>query len=59
MEIRYCSACHKQMTQGYCIENGVDYACNVECLHQLMTQEEFDELYDDGNGDTYWTEWDD
>lgn len=54
---RTCSECGKEMKQGYCIENGIEYYCSDECLHKNMTQEEYLELYDDGNGDSYWTEW--
>lgn len=56
---RTCSECGKEMTQGHCIENGMEYYCSDECLHKNMTQEEYLELYDDGNGDSYWTEWED
>ena len=58
-ETRTCSECHKKMTEGYCIENGMAYYCSDECLHKNMTQEEYLELYDDGNGDSYYTEWED
>lgn len=56
-EPRKCSECNKEMSEGYCIENGMEYYCSDECLYKHYTQEEFDELYDDGNGDSYWTEW--
>ncbi len=56
-ETRTCSECHKEMTQGYCIENGEEYYCSDECLHKHYTQEEYLEMYDNGNGDSYWTEW--
>lgn len=54
---RTCSECNKEMNEGYCIENGFEYYCSDECLHEHYTDEEFEELYDDGNGDSYWTEW--
>lgn len=54
---RICSECGKVMTQGYCIENGLAYYCSDECLLKNMKMESYLELYDDGNGDTYWTEW--
>lgn len=54
---RICSECGKAMVEGYCIDNGAEYYCSDECLHKNMTQEEFDTLYDDGNGDSYWTSW--
>jgi hypothetical protein len=54
---RTCSHCGKGMSEGYCIEGGESYYCSPECLHANMTEEEYLELHDDGNGDSYWTEW--
>lgn len=56
---RICSACGKQMKKGYCIEGGMEYFCSDECLHTAYSDDEYLELYDNGNGDSYWTEWDD
>ena len=47
----------KNIKEGYCIENGEEYYCCDDCLHSKYTDEEFQEMYDDGNGDTYYTEW--
>ena len=55
--VRCCSVCGRAMTEGYCIENGVSYYCSDECMHTEMTDEEYLELYDDGDGDSYWTDW--
>lgn len=54
---RICNNCNKEMNKGYCIENGMEYYCSNECLHKHYTEEEFKELYDNGNGDSYWTDW--
>lgn len=54
-EPRTCSECGKDMTEGYCIENGLEYYCSDECLHKHYTDEEYDELYD--GCVTLWTEW--
>ena len=54
---RVCSECGAIMEEGYCIDSGADYYCSDECLGGNMTPEEFDELYDEGAGDSYWTEW--
>ena len=54
---RICSECGKVMVEGYCIDNGMDYYCSDECLHKNMTQKEFDALYDEGRGNSYWTSW--
>ena len=55
--IRICSDCGKIMNAGYCINNGEEYYCNDECLHKHYTNEEYINMYDDGNGDSYYTEW--
>lgn len=59
VETRKCSECSKNMNEGYCIDNGLEYYCSDECLHKHYTDEEYKEMYDDGNGDSYWTEWED
>lgn len=56
-ELRECSECGKGMTEGYCIDNGLEYYCSEECLHKHYTEEEYLEMYDNGNGDSYWTMW--
>lgn len=56
-EPRTCSECGKDMTEGYCIENGLEYYCSDECLHKHYTDDEYNELYDNGYGDSYYTEW--
>ena len=55
--IRVCSECGKPMTEGFCIEDGAEYYCSEECLHKNLTEEEYDNLYDDGRGNSYWTSW--
>lgn len=54
---RVCTHCGKVMREGYCIENGAAYYCSDECLMAEMTMEEYEEQYDDGNGDSYYTDW--
>lgn len=55
--VRRCEICGKIITEGYCIADGQAYYCSDECLHKHYTQEEFDAMYADGEGDSYWTEW--
>ena len=55
--MRICSECGKKIVQGYCIENGLEYYCCDKCLHIHYTEKEYLNMYDNGNGDTYWTEW--
>ena len=54
---RECTACGKGMNEGYCIESGIEYYCSDACLHTEITPEEWLELYNDGEGDSYWTDW--
>lgn len=56
--MRICSNCGAEMTEGYCIDGGCEYYCCDECLHEHYTEEEYLELYNDGEGDSYWTQWD-
>lgn len=57
IEVRQCNICNSYMIEGFCIEEGLHYYCSESCMHKDMTEEEFLFLYDDGNGDSYWTEW--
>ena len=56
-EKRHCTECGEEMTEGYCIESGLEYYCSDECLHKNISEEEYERLYDNGNGDSYWTQW--
>lgn len=55
--VRCCSECGKPMTEGYCIEDGAEYYCSEDCLHKNLSDEEYENLYDDGRGNSYWTSW--
>jgi hypothetical protein len=46
------------MNEGYVIEGGCSYYCSIQCLNQDMSDLEYNELYNNGNSETYWTEWD-
>ena len=54
---RICDACRKPMIEGYCIESGVSYYCCDKCLYQDMTEDDYEELYNDVRGETYYTSW--
>lgn len=56
-EFRVCSECGKIMNHGYCIENGMDYYCDDDCLYKNIDEDAYSDLYDNGDGNTYWTEW--
>lgn len=53
---RICDECGKPMIEGFVVDGCVVY-CSEECLHKHLTDKEFKYLYDNGNGDTYWTTW--
>ena len=54
---RICSECGKEIKAGFVIDGGTEYYCSEKCLHKHYTHEDYLEMYDDGNSDTYWTEW--
>lgn len=56
-DVRRCNCCGSVMWQGYVIDGGAAYYCTDTCLHTVMTEAEYMELYADGDGDSYWTEW--
>ena len=53
---RICDECGRPMIEGYVVD-GHDTYCSDECLHKHLTDDEFSILYENGNGDTYWTTW--
>lgn len=53
---RICDECGKPMIEGYLVD-GCDTYCSDDCLHQHLTDEEYQALYNDCDGDTYWTNW--
>ena len=55
--IRVCSQCGKPMYEGYCIEDGAEYYCSGGCLHQNLSEHQYQKLYDEGRGNSYWTSW--
>lgn len=55
--MRICSECGKKMTQGYCVDNGLEYYCSPDCLDKHYSDAEWADLY--ATGDSYWTEWED
>lgn len=53
--VRHCNECGKEMWQGYCIDNGMEYYCCEDCLNKNITEEEWADLY--ASGDSYYTDW--
>jgi DNA-directed RNA polymerase subunit RPC12/RpoP len=54
---RACTRCGKDISEGFVIDGGREYYCSERCLYKVYTKEEYEELYDEGNSDTYWTQW--
>ena len=55
--MRVCSECGKPMRSGYIIADGYQYFCSDECLYKNYSESEYLDMYDDGNGDSFWTTW--
>lgn len=56
-EVRKCNCCNEPMKKGYCINGGEEYFCSDECLDTKYSSEAWELMYDDGNSDSYYTEW--
>lgn len=54
--IRKCNECLKKMKEGFVIDSGIKYYCSENCLHKNISNDEYIEMYDNGNSDTYWTQ---
>lgn len=54
---RICKICGCKMVEGYVVENGMEYYCSIECLEKVYSDKEWEEMYDNGNADSYWTDW--
>lgn len=56
-ESRNCSECNKVMIEGYVVNGGEEYYCSDECLHKNYTAEQWVKMYDNGEGESYYTQW--
>jgi hypothetical protein len=56
---RKCNQCQQLMNKGYVIEGGQEYYCSNKCLNKNITPTEYTEMYNNGEGDSYYTEWED
>jgi hypothetical protein len=56
---RQCDKCKQGMNEGYVINGGDEYYCDDKCLHQEYTPEEWYEMSNGDDDDSYWTEWED
>ena len=53
--LRICSKCGHIMQHGYYFEGTGDYYCSDACLRIDMTEEEYQQAYEED--EAYWTEW--
>lgn len=53
---RICEECGRPMIEGYVID-GCNTYCSDDCLHKHVSEDEYKELYNNGEGETYWTTW--
>ena len=56
-EERHCSQCESPMQRGFYFESDGTQYCSKECLTNVISWEEYLKIHDDGNGDAYWTSW--
>lgn len=50
-----CDKCGDLMDSGFCIYDGEEHYCSLECLHSVYTSEEYEEMYK--NDEAYYTEY--
>lgn len=56
-EERLCSECNTPMNEGFYFESDGTQYCSETCLKKVISWDTYLELYDNGNGDAYWTNW--
>ncbi|WP_210471696.1 hypothetical protein [Sporosarcina sp. 6E9] len=54
---RLCSQCNIPMFEGFYFESNGTHYCSEECLTKVISWQEYLMIYDDGNGDAFWTDW--
>ena len=53
---RICDECGKPMIEGYVVD-GCETYCSEECLYRHVSKEDFNQMCDNGNSNSYWTTW--
>lgn len=54
--MRVCDDCGAKMRQGFVIDAGTQYLCE-DCHPKHYTPEQWEIEYANGEGESYWTEW--
>ena len=55
--LRICDECHRPMIEGFCIDDGREHYCSEQCLHRFYSDKEYEAMYNQGKGNSYWTVW--
>jgi hypothetical protein len=56
--MRTCDVCGQEMTEGFVVESIThEYYCSKKCRSEKMSDDSYEELYDEGVA--YWTEFED
>ena len=53
---RICDVCGEPMLEGFLVCGSMHY-CSEECLQRDWTEEEYLDLCEDEDNDTFWTTW--
>ena len=53
---RICEECGQPMIEGFVVD-GCNTYCSEGCLYKHISEEDYREAYNNGDGDTYWTTW--
>lgn len=53
---RICDACGEPMLDGFVVQ-GANHYCSEDCLHTVMTEEEYMKEHEECDSDTFWTMW--
>jgi len=54
---RFCSNCERPMKEGFYFESDDTQYCGEDCLKKVISWKAYLKIYDNGNGDAYWTNW--
>lgn len=56
LPVRVCTHCENLMISGFVVNEGEEYYCSETCLHTKYSKKEWTKMYDEGKGDSYYTE---
>lgn len=54
---RKCDWCNEGMNEGYMIHGGIEHYCSDECLFKNYSLDDWNDMYNDGDGDSCYTDW--